>query len=47
MKDFIKLKTKKLEETTEFDYIPDYRLTVDKRYRKQLEYKIGYVYRFD
>ena len=32
--DFVKLKERKLAGTVEYDYMPDYRLTVDKHYRK-------------
>jgi hypothetical protein len=47
LKDFTQLKARKLESQTAFDYIPDYRLTVDRKYRHQLERKIGYLYSVD
>jgi hypothetical protein len=33
LKDFSQLKNKKLLETTSFDYIPGYRLSMDQEYR--------------
>lgn len=32
--DFVKLKERKIVGSVEYDYMPDYRLTVDKHYRK-------------